>query len=60
MSKNKLIKTVYEILESWGFTHDHFVMSLQGPTMILSLAGQEKITTKQRWDLEKMGIAILG
>jgi antitoxin component of RelBE/YafQ-DinJ toxin-antitoxin module len=35
-------------------------MSLQGPTIILSMKGQEKIKEEQRQIIEKMGMVILG
>lgn len=54
------MNSVRTILEIWGFNQDHYVMSLQGPTLILSMAGQEKITKAQREKLEQAGVAILG
>ena len=51
---------VEKILADWKFDHTHYLMSLQGPTIILSMKGQEKIKEEQRQIIEKMGMVILG
>ena len=60
MSKQELMAQVTKILADWKFDHTHYIMSLQGPTLILSMKGQEKIKEEQRQIIEKMGMAILG
>jgi hypothetical protein len=60
MSKRELMGQVEKILADWKFDHTHYLMSLQGPTIILSMKGQEKIKEEQRQIIEKMGMVILG
>jgi hypothetical protein len=60
MSKHELMGQVEKILADWKFDHTHYLMSLQGPTLILSMKGQEKIKQEQREIIEKMGMVILG
>ena len=59
--KQALMESVRTILSVWGLEDGtDYVMSFQGPTMILSMAGQEKITEDQRKKIEEAGMAILG
>tara|TARA_Y100000389_G_C17188514_1_gene377641 strand:+ start:346 stop:522 length:177 start_codon:yes stop_codon:yes gene_type:complete len=44
MRKRILIDQVESILKKEGFNNNDYIVSLQGPTVILSQSGNEKIT----------------
>ena len=60
MSNRELMVQVEKILADWKFDSTHYLMSLQGPAILLSMKGQEKIKDEQREIIEKMGMVILG
>mgnify|MGYP003649190259 CR=1 FL=1 len=43
MKKNKLIKEVESILSKNGLNQEDYVISLQGPTLIMSKSGNVKL-----------------
>ena len=57
--KNLVIKQGQQYLTSMGFGPFDYVVSLQGPTFIFSIAGNEKLTDEIRERLENIGIIIL-
>lgn len=57
--KQDVIKKVEELLKKAGFTNTDYVVSLQGPTLILAKGGEEKMNDKLRGELEATGIEFL-
>lgn len=61
MSKFELMEAVEKVLADWKLEGGKdYIFSLQGPTIILSMAGQEKMTPERREKVEKLGMVILG
>ena len=44
MNKSEIIQKVEKILADNGFTNNDYTISLQGPTVILTRTGHEKMT----------------
>jgi hypothetical protein len=57
--KKELIEKAETLLKSLGFNSNDYVISLQGPTVILSMSGQNKMKEKTREELEKIGVKII-
>lgn len=57
----KKIKEIEEVLSDYGFTKEDYVISLQGPTVILSVNGKEKMerTLPLKADLMSMRVQIM-
>lgn len=61
MSKFELMQAVEKILKDWKLESGRdYIFSLQGPTIILSMSGQEKMNQKRREEVEELGMVILG
>ena len=61
MSKFELMRAVEKVLADWKLEGGKdYILSLQGPTIILSMAGQEKMTPERREEVEELGMVILG
>jgi hypothetical protein len=60
MTKEKMIKKVVELLKEAGFTNQDYVISLQGPTLMLAKSGNDKILNDLilKADLIHLGIDI--
>lgn len=57
--KNQIINEGQSYLTGKGFGPFDYVVSLQGPTFIFSIQGNEKLTEEIRKNLENIGIIIL-
>ena len=57
----KKIKEIEAILSDYGFTKEDYVISLQGPTVILTVGGQEKMeqTLPLKAELMSMRVQIM-
>ena len=58
-SKKQIITDVERILKEENFTQDDYVISLQGPSVILSQSGELKINQVIRIDLTRLGVLII-
>jgi hypothetical protein len=58
MTKGKIIKNAESLLEECGFTQHDFVISLQGPTLILAQSGRDKIEKDSTLKVNLMHIGI--
>lgn len=55
------MRAVEKVLANWNLEGGRdYILSLQGPTIILSMAGQEKMTPERREEVEELGMVILG
>lgn len=59
MNKRKIIDQAEALLKEYGFIQTDYVVSLQGPTLILSISGQEKMHGNLRNELLNIGMQIL-
>jgi len=59
MNKSKQIEKAKEFLELYGFTQEDYVVSLQGPTIILSISGNQKMNGNLKNELLNIGMLIL-
>ena len=61
MTKSKIIKKAEALLKECGFTQQDFVISLQGPTLILAQSGRDKLDKDLtiKADLMWIGIQII-
>ena len=48
MTKKQIIEKAEAILTLYGFTQQDYIVSLQGPTIILSISGTEKNARKPK------------
>ncbi len=48
------IKKVEDILDKAGFTHADYVLSLQGPTVVLTQSGNAKINEEVKLKLKRL------
>lgn len=57
----KKIKEIEEVLSDYGFTKEDYVISLQGPTVVLTVSGKEKMerTLPLKADLMSMRVQIM-
>lgn len=61
MSKFELMRAVEKVLANWKLEGGRdYILSRQGPTIILSMSGQEKMTQERREEVEELGMVILG
>jgi ABC-type transport system substrate-binding protein len=60
MNKSKIINQAKDLLAKEGFGQQDYVISLQGPTVILAITGQSKMTPEIQKDLEEIGMIVLG
>jgi hypothetical protein len=59
MNKSKQIEKAKAFLELYGFTQEDYVVSLQGPTIILSISGNQKMHGNLKNELLNIGMLIL-
>lgn len=61
MTKSKIIKKTESLLKECGFTHEDYVISLQGPTLILAQSGRDRLDQDLtiKADLMWIGIKII-
>ena len=59
MNKKKLIEKAEAFLKLYGFTQEDYVVSLQGPTIILSISGNQKMDGNLKNELLNIGMLIL-
>ena len=61
MNKRKIIDQAEALLKEYGFTQTDYVVSLQGPTVILTVSGKEKMerTLPLKADLMSMRVQIM-
>jgi hypothetical protein len=57
--KSQIINDGQTYLSEKGFGPFDYVVSLQGPTFIFSIQGNDKLTEEIRKNLENIGIIIL-
>jgi hypothetical protein len=50
---------VESLLKGKGFTQMDYVVSLQGPTLILAMTGQDKMTPELEKSIKKLNMIIL-
>ena len=58
MRKRILIDKVESILKKEGFNNDDYIISLQGPTVILSQSGNEKINEEIKNKIKDLVLVI--
>jgi hypothetical protein len=58
MEKSEIINKVESLLKEKGFVQIDYVISLQGPTLILTITGQDKMTTELKESIEKLNTLI--
>ena len=58
MRKRILIDQVESILKKEGFNNNDYIISLQGPTVILSQSGNEKITEDIKNKIKELVLVI--
>ena len=58
-SKSVIIQKGTDYLKEKGFAESDYCMSLQGPTVILTVTGEEKMSDEVREKLVKIGLTIL-
>lgn len=54
----KKIQEIEAVLSDYGFTKQDYVISLQGPTVILTVSGQEKMEQTLPLKAELMGMRV--
>lgn len=61
MNKKKLIEKAEVFLKESGFTNQDYVISLQGPSVIFTQTGQEKLSKDLilKADLMHLGIVLI-
>lgn len=59
MNKIKIIEKSEAFLTLHGFTQQDYIVSLQGPTIILSISGTEKMHGNLKNELLNIGILVL-
>jgi hypothetical protein len=59
MNKSEIINKVESLLKGKGFTQMDYVVSLQGPTLILAMTGQDKMTPELEKSIKKLNMLIL-
>ena len=59
MTKKQIIEKAEAILTLYGFTQQDYIVSLQGPTIMLSISGTEKMHGHLKNELVNIGIRIL-
>ena len=61
MTKEKIIKKAEEFLKESGFTNQDYTISLQGPSVIFSKTGNEKLLNDLilKADLMHLGITLV-
>jgi hypothetical protein len=59
VNKKQIIEKAEAFLKLYGFTQKDYVVSLQGPTIILSISGTEKMHGNLKNELLNVGIQIL-
>ena len=57
--KKEIIQQTETILKNNGFVQTDYIVSLQGPTLILATSGEKKITDSIREEVKKTGMQIL-
>ena len=57
--KKEIIQQTETILKNNGFVQMDYIVSLQGPTLILATSGEKKITDSIREEVKKTGMQIL-
>ncbi len=57
--KKEIIQQTETILKNNGFVQMDYIVSLQGPTLILATSGGKKITDSIREEVKKTGMQIL-
>ena len=57
--KKEIIQQTETILKNNGFVQMDYIVSLQGPTLILATSGEKKITDSIREEVKKTGMLIL-
>jgi hypothetical protein len=58
-AKTELIEKGKNILSDAGFAYMDYITSLQGPTFIMTIEGNKKLTPSIRKELRELGIKIL-
>jgi hypothetical protein len=58
-NKKLIIEESNKFLKSYGFTQQDYIVSLQGPTIILSISGTQKMNEKLKEELLNIGMIIL-
>ena len=59
MNKFEIMKKAEDILKENGFTNMDYVISLQGPTLILAKSGVDKMTPELKEKIKATQIEIL-
>jgi len=59
MKKRQIIEKAEAFLKLYGFTQKDYVVSLQGPTIILSISGTEKMDGNLRNELLNVGMQVI-
>ena len=59
MNKRNQIEKAEAFLKLYGFTQEDYVVSLQGPTIILSISGNQKMDGNLKNELLNIGMLIL-
>lgn len=58
LDKMEIIVKAEKLLQSWGFEAFDSIISLQGPSIILTVAGKKKMTKARRQALDEIGMKI--
>ena len=58
-AKTELIEKGKNILSDAGFAYMDYITSLQGPTFIMTIEGNKKLTPSIRKEFRELGIKIL-
>jgi len=59
MDKRKIIDQTEALLKERGFIQADYIVSLQGPTLILSISGTQKMDEDLRNELFNIGMQVL-
>ena len=59
MNKIEIIEKSEAFLKLHGFTQQDYIVSLQGPTIILSISGTEKMHGNLKNELLNIGMLVL-
>jgi len=59
MNKKQIIEKAEAFLKLYGFTQQDYIVSLQGPTIILSISGTEKMHGNLKNELLNVGMQVL-
>ncbi len=59
MNKHEIISKTRILLNSAGFDDNEYVISLQGPTVIMGEGMEEKLTPELRGEILKTGMKFL-